>query len=85
MKKTATRKYMMQHLSHLELSAHGDRRGLLAIDPVIGRPNLLAFVWLDKDRSYKVLMVSLLAEGTRHLVNDRFTDAEIIARTYFFL
>jgi hypothetical protein len=73
----------MSFLSRLELQDRGDRRGLLAIDAETKQPNLLSFVWVDRDRRYFISTVSSLAEGTpfvrnrlRQVVEDNFTAPE---------
>ena len=60
--KTATKQYPMSWLSSVEMENRGDRRGLVSRDK-FGRPNMLAFVWMDWDRHYFVASGSLLDEG----------------------
>lgn len=60
--KTATRKFPMPYLSGIELQARGDWKGLIAKDED-GKPYLLSFVWLDRERRYFITSGSSLAEG----------------------
>jgi Transposase IS4 len=60
--KTATRKFPMAYLSGIELQARGDRKGLLAKDED-GKPFLLSFVWLDRERRYFIASGQSLSEG----------------------
>jgi hypothetical protein len=48
--KTATKKYPMKHLAKIELQEKGDRAGLIATDDIEGKPELLPFVWRDRER-----------------------------------
>ena len=63
--KTATRGYPMKALGEVELTHRGDRRGLVPVDPA-GDANLLAFVWLDRERRYLIATCSSLEPGTAH-------------------
>jgi Transposase IS4 len=68
--KTATRRYPMAYLSGIELQQRGDRKGLIAKDNE-GKPNLLAFVWMDRARRYFIASGSSLAEGMPY-IRDRW-------------
>jgi hypothetical protein len=81
--KTATKNYPMSHLSKVELKFKGDRAGVMAKDETSENPELLAFVWRDRDRRYFIASGSSMAEGTpvsrdrwRQLVKDRTTPPE---------
>src|SRR5688572_1942219 len=52
--KTATQKYPMTWLSSFELENCGDWKGLVSKDKN-GKPNMLAFVWMDQTRHYFIL------------------------------
>jgi hypothetical protein len=60
--KTATRQFPQSHLSHLEMTEQGDRRGLIAKDED-GTPSMLAFCWMDRDRRYFITSASSLQPG----------------------
>ena len=61
--KTATREFPMKYLANVPLlDGKGDRFGLVNKDPLTGT-NLLAFVWVDRDRRYFIATGSSLAEG----------------------
>ena len=60
--KTATKKFPMAWLQQVELHQRGDVKGLVAKDPT-GVPELLCFVWMDRDRRYFITNVSSLDEG----------------------
>jgi Transposase IS4 len=60
--KTATRKYPMHYLSNLVLYERGARHGVVAKD-ADGNVNMLAFVWMDRDRRYFIASAGSLAEG----------------------
>lgn len=64
--KTATRKFPMQWLSNVELRQRGDRKGLLHYGED-RRPDLMAFVWMDRDRRYFITNCLSLAEGRPHV------------------
>jgi Transposase IS4 len=62
--KTATREYPMHYLaSHPLPGGKGSRKGLLTTDEDTGT-QLLAFVWVDRDRRYFISTASSLEEGT---------------------
>jgi Transposase IS4 len=61
--KTATREYPMQYLGSIELpGGKGSRKGVLTTDEATGT-QLLAFVWVDRDRRYFISTASSLEEG----------------------
>lgn len=60
--KTSTRHYPMQYLSHLTFHNRGDRHGVVSRDPD-GNPNMMAFVWVDRERRYFIASAGSLAEG----------------------
>jgi hypothetical protein len=60
--KTATKRYPMKYLSELVLSKRRDRYPLLKKD-IHGTPDLMAFVWVDRDRRYFVATGSSMQEG----------------------
>ena len=68
--KTATKAFPLKHLSELELEKRGDREGLI-FKGDDGRPELLAFVWMDRDRRYFIASGSSLQEGEEY-VRDRW-------------
>jgi hypothetical protein len=61
--KTATKKFPMAYLSGLELQQRGDWKGLIA-KGTDGHPNMLAFVWMDRDRRYFIATTGSLLAGT---------------------
>jgi len=52
----------MAYLSHLELTEHGEYKGLVT-KAANGTSSMLAFVWMDHDRCYFVANASSLEEG----------------------
>ena len=60
--KTATRGYPQSWLSTREFAERGNRKGLICYDEH-GIPELLAFVWMDRDRRYFISNTSSLDEG----------------------
>ena len=62
--KTATKEYPMNHLGSIELpGGRGSQKGLLTTDQESGT-QLLAFVWVDRDRRYFISTASSLQAGT---------------------
>lgn len=61
--KTATKKFPMAYLSNLELHERGDWKGVVSRN-TDGGVDMLAFVWLDRDRRYFVSSASSLDAGT---------------------
>ena len=60
--KTATRKYPMKYLFGLELTkGRGQRKGVVI--KTLGRPWIMAFVWVDRDRRYFVSNAATLKDG----------------------
>jgi hypothetical protein len=51
--KTATKEYPMSYLQGLELQRRGDLKATVFYN-ANGRPELFAFVWVDRDRRYFV-------------------------------
>lgn len=72
--KTATKKFPMAYLTNLELQARGDRRGLIAKNED-GKPYLLSFVWMDRERRYFIATGSSLAEGAPYF-RDRWRQVD---------
>jgi hypothetical protein len=66
--KTATRHFPLAYLSNLELENRGDRVGLVHYGPE-GNPSLLAFMWMDRNRSYFIASGSSLEEGEEYIRN----------------
>jgi hypothetical protein len=66
--KTATKKFPMKFLQRIVLGNRGDRYGVVAKDPD-GNVNMLAFVWMDRDRRYFIASASSLAEGAPNVRN----------------
>jgi Transposase IS4 len=64
--KTATRKFPMQWLSSFELWHRGDQKGLVHCGPD-GQSDMMAFVWMDRDRRYFIANCSSLAPGRPHV------------------
>jgi Transposase IS4 len=64
--KTATKKFPMNRLSTTRLHQRGDRYGLVHKNVVTGRPKLIAFVWLDRERRYFISSDPCLVEGTTY-------------------
>lgn len=67
--KTATKKFPMNRLATTRLHQRGDRYGLVHKNPLTGRPNLIAFVWLDRERRYFISSGPCLVEGTPYIVD----------------
>ena len=60
--KTATKRFPMKYLSDLELTeGRGQREGLVM--KTFGRPWIMAFVWVDRDRQYFISTASTLKDG----------------------
>ena len=83
--KTATIKIPMAYLSGLEFQK-GERKGLL--HKVNGIPVMMAYVWMDRDRSYFIATSSSLTEGTpyerqrwRQVDRTINTDSECVTLT----
>ena len=73
--KTATKEYPMQFLGSVPLpGGKGSRKGLLTTDERTGT-QLLAFVWVDRDRRYFISTCSSLEEGTQ-ICRTRWTQAD---------
>jgi Transposase IS4 len=61
--KTAMKEFPMAYLgSHVLAEGKGDRHGIIHTDPESGT-QLLAFVWVDRDRRYFISTCSSLANG----------------------
>jgi Transposase IS4 len=80
--KTATKRFPMRHLSNLEFTSRGERKGLVSKN-ADGRPHLMAYVWLDRERRYFISSAYSLQEGApfvrnrwRQVEQDRFTPPE---------
>jgi Transposase IS4 len=80
--KTANRMFPQAYLSNIELQERGQHDGLVAKDGN-GRPELLSFVWVDRERRYFISTAGSLAPGLpytrtrwRQLVDDRFAPPE---------
>ena len=61
--KTATKRFPVAHLSHIELVDKGYFSGLVCRD-ISGNPNFLSFVWIDIEHRYFISSASSLQEGT---------------------
>jgi hypothetical protein len=68
--KTATCWLPLIHLSGIDLQQRGHRKGLITRD-MDGKPSLLAFVWMNRDRRYFIASGSSLSEGIPN-VRDRW-------------
>ncbi|KAG7341012.1 transposase IS4 [Nitzschia inconspicua] len=66
--KTASSHYPMTWLSSVELSNRGDHKGLVHLDND-GNPDMMAFVWVDRERRYFISNCSSLVEGDPHVRN----------------
>jgi hypothetical protein len=64
--KTATRHFPMSYLNTLVLNDRGDRQGVVRRD-INGQPDLMAFVWMDRDRRYFICSGGSLAEGAPYV------------------
>jgi hypothetical protein len=60
--KTATRKYPMRYLQHQELEARGDRV-MLVHENKEREADMMAVMWLDRERRYFIATTSSIAEG----------------------
>ena len=60
--KTATRRFPWNWLRAFELVHRGDCKGLVSLD-ADGRPNLLAFIWMDRERRCFITNTASLEEG----------------------
>ena len=72
--KTATKRFPMAYLSSVELQDRGDRFGLISKD-ANGKPSMLAFVWMDRERRYFIATGSSLQEGTPYF-RDRWRQVD---------
>jgi hypothetical protein len=68
--KTATRNYPMKYLSNIVLHNRGDKHGVVAKD-ADGNVEMLAFVWMDRERRYFIGSGSSVPDGTR-VVRERW-------------
>ena len=75
--KTATKKFPMRYLTGLELENRGDQRGLVT-ETEEGQPELLAFVWMDRDRRYFISTASSLEQGNA-AIRTRWRQVEDVA------
>ncbi|KAG7352288.1 transposase IS4 [Nitzschia inconspicua] len=66
--KNASSHYSMTWFSSLELSNRGDHKGLVHLD-TDGNPDMMAFVWVDRERRYFISNCSSLVEGDPHVRN----------------
>jgi Transposase IS4 len=80
--KTANRMFPHAYLSNIELQARGQHDGLIAKDGT-GRPELLSFVWVDREQRYFIATAGSLTPGLpytrtrwRQLEQDRFAPPE---------
>ncbi len=64
--KTATHHFRMSYLNTLVLNDRGDRQGVVRKD-VNGQPDMMAFVWMDRDRRYFICSGGSLAEGAPYV------------------
>jgi hypothetical protein len=60
--KTATRRYPMAYLNTYELGTRGDRHALVKKND-IGDIEMLAFVWMDRERRYFIASAGSMSEG----------------------
>jgi Transposase IS4 len=74
--------YPNAYLSNLEMQSRGQHHGLIAKDET-GRPELLSFVWVDRERRYFIATAGSLNAGFpytrtrwRQLEDDRFAPPE---------
>jgi Transposase IS4 len=73
--KTATRKFPMAYLSGLRLHQRGDRVGILHKDDN-GIPDMIAFVWMDRERRYFIASGSSLQDGVPY-VRSRWRQVDL--------
>ncbi|KAG7344517.1 transposase IS4 [Nitzschia inconspicua] len=66
--KNASSHYPMTWLSSVELSNRGDHKGLVHLDND-GNPDMMSFVWVDRERRYFISNCSSLVEGDPHVRN----------------
>jgi hypothetical protein len=64
--KTATRRYPMDYLSNLVFRNRGERHGVVAKD-ADNNVNMMAFVWMDRERRYFIASAGSLAEGEPYI------------------
>lgn len=64
--KTATRRFPMQYLSTRVFHNRGERHGIVGKD-ADNNINMMAFVWLDRERRYFVCSAGSLAEGEPYI------------------
>jgi hypothetical protein len=83
--KTATKQFPMAHLTNLEMTQRGDRLGLVAYDAITKLPNMLAFVWVDRERRYFIATTGSVGEGQgiirqrmRQVVDDGITPPTMV-------
>lgn len=60
--KTAIKNYLMQHLSSVELANRGDYLSMLRMNDV-GRHEMTALVWMDRERRYFISTTSSCLPG----------------------
>ena len=61
--KTATKRFPMKVLTTKRLHERGDRYGLVHKDRETGRPDMIAFVWMDRERRYFISTGPCLTDG----------------------
>lgn len=76
--KTATRKFPMQWLSQVEMSNRGNQKGLIMKNEGDGTTELLAFVWMDRDRRYFIANTSSLTDGVP-FVREQWRQVDLTA------
>ncbi len=86
--KTATRGYPMTLLSGVEMKNRGEHRAVVHKDRDTHLIDMIAFVWMDRDRRYFIANASCVAAGTpyqrkrwRQVVQDRETEPESVELT----
>eukprot|EP00173_Palmaria_palmata_P004197 Plantae.Rhodophyta-Palmaria_palmata.ctg521.p1 GENE.Plantae.Rhodophyta-Palmaria_palmata.ctg521~~Plantae.Rhodophyta-Palmaria_palmata.ctg521.p1 ORF type:complete len:299 (+),score=20.18 Plantae.Rhodophyta-Palmaria_palmata.ctg521:501-1397(+) len=60
--KTATKQFPLTYLNSFELTTRGQSRGVVSLDSD-GNPEMMAVMWMDRNRRFFIATASSLAEG----------------------
>jgi len=73
--KTATKNYPMKALAEVELGSKGDRYPLVSLDAE-GKPELLLFVWKDRQWHYFIVSGSSIGRRNAAILRSNSTTCE---------
>jgi Transposase IS4 len=65
--KTASRNYPLKALAKESVTYRGAQKALFACDPTTGSPNMLAGLWVDRERRYFIGTTGSMALGTPYI------------------